>query len=50
MSWTVEQVYTIPLPDQRGHVEIVGPWPLSAEEWRYLVEVLETMRPGLTTQ
>lgn len=40
----------IPLPGRRGSVYITAPFPVTPDDWAYLMNVLETMKPALISE
>ncbi len=39
--------YLIPLPGEVEHFTMTAPWPLTPDQWAFLMDVLCAMRPGL---
>jgi hypothetical protein len=43
---TAIRAFLIPLPGGKD-IAVTGDFPLTAQEWSYLLAVLEAMKPGL---
>jgi hypothetical protein len=41
--------YTVPLPGETEHFTMTGPWPLTSDQWSYLMDVMCAMHDGLVS-